>query len=232
MNKRNCAAGEAAYVALNGRWICGGCGCVNQGGSSCVRCGWNGSGCCGGVVRTGDACRRTRCCAEQRSTSCRELRQAENCDDQATLCADTACADAVPACQPCSCAEPARTDGRYKNQGVGMVWAVEQELDRIYSNDRALCHGTLFPELHKPMNGYRPGRCACQDEEQAAAFAVWELRLYLNTHPDDACALALYRRLCRQLEKCGCADAVDGGACAGWNWVNDPWPWTNPDGCC
>lgn len=32
--------------------------------------------------------------------------------------------------------------------------------------------------------------------EYALPFAAWELRLYLNTHPEDECALREYRRIC------------------------------------
>ncbi len=32
--------------------------------------------------------------------------------------------------------------------------------------------------------------------EYALPFAAWDLRLYLDTHPDDECALREYRRLC------------------------------------
>ena len=39
--------------------------------------------------------------------------------------------------------------------------------------------------------------------EYALPFAAWELRLYLDTHPDDECALKEYRRLC----------AASGGNC-------------------
>ncbi len=32
--------------------------------------------------------------------------------------------------------------------------------------------------------------------EYALPFAAWDLRLYLDTHPEDECALREYRRLC------------------------------------
>lgn len=36
----------------------------------------------------------------------------------------------------------------------------------------------------------------CND--YALPFATWEVRLYLDTHPGDARALALYQQLCAQ----------------------------------
>ena len=114
-----------------------------------------------------------------------------------------------------------------KNKGVGMVWAAEQELDQIFESESALRSGTLFPELHKPMNGYCPGDRNCQTDEQAAAFAAWELRLYLNTHPNDKRALALFRKLCKEADDPNYATSFleDMDCDSGWDWTDDPWPW-------
>lgn len=56
-------------------------------------------------------------------------------------------------------------------------------------------------------------------------FAAWELRLYLDTHPSDTCALATYRALCERASRsnyaCLPACATDGG----FHWIDDKWPW-------
>lgn len=89
--------------------------------------------------------------------------------------------------------------------------------------------------------------------EYALPFAAWELRLYLDTHPNDERALAAYRQLCSAAGDkcnyacnttdakgnngggCGCGAGLgnaarggnDGGCSDGrvWHWVDDPWPW-------
>jgi len=79
--------------------------------------------------------------------------------------------------------------------------------------------------------------------EYAHSFAAWELRLYLDTHPDDEKALAAYKQLCAaQANTCNYAcntcqgrvqrgDAVSPmGGCKPcgekvWTWINGPWPW-------
>jgi len=77
--------------------------------------------------------------------------------------------------------------------------------------------------------------------EYALPFCAWEVRLYLDTHPNDRQALALYHSLC---QRCGqgnyaCVDAAmnrpcrecpaapyDAQACPlRWTWVDEPWPW-------
>lgn len=80
-------------------------------------------------------------------------------------------------------------------------------------------------------------------------FAAWELRLYLDTHPDDTNALEAYRKICAAIggcnypcatrqgmsaangadasregsgKGCGCSDGSSSGR---WEWIDDPWPW-------
>ncbi len=115
----------------------------------------------------------------------------------------------------------------HKNRKVGMVNVEMQEIDEIFESESALRAGTLFPELHKPMNGYCPYDGNCGTSKQQAVFAAWELRLYLNTHPNDKEALALFRKLCKEVEEPNYATSFlkDDGCSNGWNWVKNPWPW-------
>lgn len=120
-----------------------------------------------------------------------------------------------------------------KNRTVGMINMEMQEIDEIFESESALRAGTLFPELHKPMNGYCPpgSGCPCEGNcgtcQQAAAFAAWEMRLYLNTHPGDKEALALFRKLCKEAgdENYATTFLTDECSANGWNWVKNPWPW-------
>lgn len=115
----------------------------------------------------------------------------------------------------------------HKNRKVGMVNVEMQEIDEIFESESALRAGTLFPELHKPMNGYCPYDGNCGTCKQQAAFAAWELRLYLNTHPNDKEALALFRKLCKEAEEPNYATSFlkDDGCSNGWGWIKNPWPW-------
>ena len=107
-----------------------------------------------------------------------------------------------------------------------MVKPVPQPLASIYPADQALRSGTLFPQLDKPMHGCHAASAACTaTEAQSLAFAAWEVRLYLDTHPCDERALALYRDLCAQLDGGSYACAFAGCSHRGWNWLDDPWPW-------
>ncbi len=151
-----------------------------------------------------------------------------NADCQST-CQSSACT--CGKCSAClartgnSCAVPANNATR--SAGVGMVYAVSQDLGQMYNPESALRSGTLFPELNKPLNGYCPGTCNCATADQQMAFAIWELRLYLDTHPDDQQALALFNQLCRNAPDPNYATTFlpNEGCTSEWDWTQDPWPW-------
>lgn len=109
-----------------------------------------------------------------------------------------------------------------------MVYHADQSLTPMLSDEDALSSGTLFHDLVKPMEGdCETPTCPCASQQQQTAFSAWELRLYLNTHPDDKCALALYREKCHELcdpsYACTFAKSCPADHC--WHWLDDPWPW-------
>ncbi len=65
---------------------------------------------------------------------------------------------------------------------------------------------------------------------QAVQFAMWELHLYLDTHPDDLSALSLYNKYkeknekltAEYIEQCG---QLYSDEAPGVSWLKDPWPW-------
>lgn len=105
-----------------------------------------------------------------------------------------------------------------------------------YDPRKAIIRGTLFPGLDLPLLGMVNKNSlpvTPLSELQVLAFAVQELALYLDTHPEDTEALELYRQYQELYQKC--ADAyqaqirplnhttpVQGDQYA---WLDDPWPW-------
>ena len=65
---------------------------------------------------------------------------------------------------------------------------------------------------------------------QAAQFALWELHLYLDTHPEDLESIAAYKRYAAKYammkneyeEQYGPISAL---AAPGVAWLKNPWPW-------
>ena len=76
----------------------------------------------------------------------------------------------------------------------------------------------------------------CQREKmlkeiKCLGFAIIELALYLDTHPDDEKALCLHNQYCREYrELTDKYQKVYGPLtihypCNKWRWLEEPWPW-------
>lgn len=66
-------------------------------------------------------------------------------------------------------------------------------------------------------------------------FAVYELVLFLDTHPRDTKALEMYRSLVEKAQalrheyenKFGPISSDMVKNCDHWTWIDSPWPWEN-----
>ena len=111
----------------------------------------------------------------------------------------------------------------------------QQENAKQYAQDQALSAGTLFPGLNLPFH-LKTENSALPDtpmaQLQALEFVVLELGIYLDTHPQDAEALALFRQY-TAMEKAARAAYEDRfgpltqSAAGGdsYRWLQEPWPW-------
>ena len=200
-----------------------------------------------------EAAQADNCGCRDRRSCCDEAAQADNCGcrDRRSCCNETAqadncgCRDRRPCCNEaaqadnCGCRETRRSccneaaqadpcDCHHDRPSAAMVYAAHQSLTPMLSDEAALSEGTLFHDLVKPMEtGCRMPTCPCASQQQQTAFVAWELRLYLNTHPDDQCAMELYRQKCRELDdpSYACAFTKSCPADHCWRWLDDPWPW-------
>ncbi len=67
-------------------------------------------------------------------------------------------------------------------------------------------------------------------------FALWELHLYLNTHPNDMTALGMHEKYtCRLNELTAeyeeCFGPLSPKTGEGIEWLKNPWPWDNGGDC-
>ena len=68
---------------------------------------------------------------------------------------------------------------------------------------------------------------------QAYDFKLYDLQLYLNTHPFDEETLCMYQNLVNDTdtlkdeyeEKYGPLTAPSAAGDCEWKWIKDPWPW-------
>lgn len=81
------------------------------------------------------------------------------------------------------------------------------------------------------MNNNCDERKELLQEIRALKFAINELALYLDTHPDDMKALCLHKRytkkakeLKEKYQKVYGPLTID-YPCNKWRWLEEPWPW-------
>ena len=105
-----------------------------------------------------------------------------------------------------------------------------------YEARKGLVRGTLFPGLDLPFMGMVNQKelpVTPKSELQVLGFAIQELALYLDTHPEDREALELYRSyqnlyhkgMMTYSEKCGPLNHATPVDDKEYSWMNDPWPW-------
>ncbi len=82
------------------------------------------------------------------------------------------------------------------------------------------------------MHKVDPKKCEMLAAISALDFAVLELTLYLDTHPDDRSALKQRNDCIKEMEALVCDyEALYGPltdrsyAEYPWTWIDEPWPW-------
>ena len=116
----------------------------------------------------------------------------------------------------------------------------QQTDPKRYERMEALSEGTLFPGLNLPFHLMKNGREVVRTprtELQALAFIIQELGLYLDTHPNDSEAFALFQNYVelektareKYVEQHGPLTQNDAALSSTYTWVNGPWPWQYPE---
>ena len=136
-----------------------------------------------------------------------------------------------------------RTDGGWRygelpdTAPLAMAYVpLQKSVSPAYESMEALSRGTLFPGLDLPFMGMVNEGTLSETqlhELQALGFAIVELGEYLDTHPDDADAFALfqsYAKLYAQGKEAyerQFGSLTQRGAAAGdcYCWLKGPWPW-------
>ena len=174
--------------------------------------------------------RENNCCREnrERECPCNERRDRENncCRENRQWerpCDERSEGNGRGCCNDCVCPTINREPCR---RTPAMVYAEDQTAENTYCADKALARGTLFPCLDKPMyNECNGDDTPCATRCQKDRFTIWELRLYLDTHPCDQCALAMLREKCSEMD-CDCKRMhCDSDSETRWDWLEEPWPW-------
>lgn len=117
----------------------------------------------------------------------------------------------------------------------------QQSSPKMYSQMEALSNGTLYPGLNLPFRVKTTAASVSQTpmtELQALEFVIQELALYLDTHPSDSEAFALFQQYTalEQAARANYAAAYgplyreDTAKDKTWTWLNGQWPWNYQEG--
>ena len=110
-----------------------------------------------------------------------------------------------------------------------------------YEQMEALSSGTLYPGLDLPFRA-KPTAAGVAESPltqlQALEFVIQELALYLDTHPSDGEAFALFQKYTAMEQEARTAYAAangpmmrsDAAACKTYTWPKEPWPWNETNG--
>ena len=107
-----------------------------------------------------------------------------------------------------------------------------------HNNDNNMCPYNV-ERIQNMMNSNNTDNCEnsrMTREEMAKQikcyeFAIIELGLYLDTHPDDSKALCLHKKYARELKELKDKYQKVYGPltinfpCNKWRWLEEPWPW-------
>ena len=94
------------------------------------------------------------------------------------------------------------------------------------------------PEFDMPCKKECPRDCVREEmimKIRELDFAIIELALYLDTHPDDRKALCLHREYAKEVKELKDKYQKVYGPltinypCNKWRWLEEPWPWERSD---
>ena len=105
----------------------------------------------------------------------------------------------------------------------------------LEENRNCDCGNTMKMQMNCDCEVERTVDCEARREmiEQIRCydFAITELALYLDTHPEDQKALCLHKKYCKQVKELKDKYQKVYGPlsiyypCNKWRWLEEPWPW-------
>lgn len=112
----------------------------------------------------------------------------------------------------------------------------QQQNPQVYTAGKGFVRGTLFPGLDLPFQNQinqNEKTATLSSQLQAMSFAIDELGLYLDTHHDDADAVALFNQYVERYADAmqayeaqyGSLTQRDSALEGTYTWIDDPWPW-------
>lgn len=114
-------------------------------------------------------------------------------------------------------------------------------VDSFFNPNEGFAKGNMQANIYQPYKLTNPGLPQAQNERERAllevqkyGFAMWDLNLYLNTHPTDRNVMMLFEQYKTAYNKAqedyvskyGPLSVAQANIASGyWSWNRSPWPW-------
>ncbi len=129
----------------------------------------------------------------------------------------------------------------YINNNYNSPTYAPKEENTLFNPYQGFIRGNLFPNLYNYYKNPKPYNVNPANEQaelltniDAYSFAMNDINLYLDLHPDDQNMIALYNQYVNQYQtykneyarKYGNLDTTMANIDKDkWTWVEEPWPW-------
>lgn len=116
---------------------------------------------------------------------------------------------------------------------------------KLANVDEGFEKGNMFNDLYKPYKNYRYAKLMPKNEKDkllmdimALSFAINDLGLYLDLHPEDTEILQKFRHYVEKscelemeyVKNYGPLEIIDNDNETKFTWIKNPWPWENDGG--
>ncbi len=116
---------------------------------------------------------------------------------------------------------------------------------RLTSSEEGFARGNMFKELYKPYKNYTYFKLVPKTREEellmeimSLSFAINDLGLYLDLHPEDTEVLNKFKEYVEKscklemeyVKNYGPLELIDATSKNRFDWIKNPWPWANEGG--
>ena len=116
---------------------------------------------------------------------------------------------------------------------------------KLVSVDEGFLRGNMFADEYKPYKNYKVKKIVPKTQREELlleimelSFAINDLNLYLDLHPEDKHMLKKFNELVEKSCKCemeyvknyGSLEVIDNTSDEKFEWIKNPWPWDNEGG--
>lgn len=116
-------------------------------------------------------------------------------------------------------------DRDYRNCGCGNSQVMQNEMYQYGDSCGCMKQEQIDCDMMEQM----------AKEIQCCEFAITDIALFLDTHPNDMKATCLHRKYCNQLRSLQDSylrmfgPLTINSPCNKWRWIEEPWPWEGSD---